>query len=75
MSFTNDQDYDTDLEDDSNSFRDNSCIGMYKHVCKHKHVIPVTQYLKYYDKPELSIHYYGLGPKGMQAFIPSLTVR
>ncbi len=36
--------------------------------------MPVKQYLEHYTDNELSLDYYGLGPKGMRGFIPSLTV-
>jgi len=69
-----DEDYDTDLEDDIHQSRDHSCIGIYERVCKQEKTIPVGQYLRHYKDAELSMHFYGLGPKGMQTFKPSLTV-
>ncbi|CAF3403651.1 unnamed protein product [Rotaria sp. Silwood1] len=74
FSFASDEDYDTDLDDDVNQYRDRSCIGMYKYVCKYEQIVPVGQYLKHYDQKELLMHYYGLGSKGMRAFLPSLTM-
>ncbi len=69
-----DEDYDTDLEDDIHQSRDHSCIGIYERVCKQEKTIPVGQYLRHYKDAELSMHFYGLGPRGMQTFMPSLTV-
>ncbi|CAF0834693.1 unnamed protein product [Adineta steineri] len=74
FSFVNDDDYDTDLEDDMNQYRDHSCIGIYEHVCKREKIVPVGQYIRHYKEEELSMDFYGLGPKGMRAFIPSLTM-
>ncbi|CAF1125004.1 unnamed protein product [Rotaria sordida] len=74
FSFASDEDYDTDLEDDINQHRDRSCIGMYKYICKYEQIVPVGQYLKHYDQKELLMRYYGLGSRGMRAFLPSLTV-
>ncbi|CAF3931979.1 unnamed protein product, partial [Rotaria sp. Silwood2] len=64
----------TNLDDDIDQYRDHSCIGMYKYVCKYEQIVPVGQYLKNYDKKDLLMHYYGLGSKGMRAFLPSLTM-
>ena len=75
FSLASDEDYDTDLSDDTNHFRDHSCIGIYKHDCRRDQVVPVRQYLENFEKDELSLNFYGLGPKGMRAFIQSLTVR
>ena len=75
FSFTSDEDYDTDLEDDTSQYRDHSCIGIYEHVCKREKSIPVGHYLRHYADSELSLCFYGLGPKGVRTFIPSLTVR
>ncbi|CAF0989929.1 unnamed protein product [Rotaria sordida] len=74
FSFASDEDYDTDLEDDINQHRDRSCIGMYKYICKYEQIVPVGQYLKHYDQKELLMRYYGLGSRGMRAFLPSLTI-
>ncbi|CAF0758383.1 unnamed protein product [Adineta ricciae] len=74
FSFTSDEDYDTDLEDDTSQYRDHSCIGIYEHVCKREKSIPVGHYLRHYTDSELSLCFYGLGPKGVRTFIPSLTM-
>jgi hypothetical protein len=47
---------------------------MYKHSCNNQKIVPVRPYLEHYEEKELSLHFYGLGPKGMLAFKPSLTV-
>lgn len=69
-----DQSYDTDFDDDENINTDDLCIGTYKRVCKMEKIVPVKQYLEHYTENVLALDYYGLGPKGMRAFIPSLTV-
>ncbi|UJR27362.1 hypothetical protein I4U23_008654 [Adineta vaga] len=74
FSFASDDDYDTDLEDDTNHYRDHSCIGIYEHICKNEKSVPVGHYLRHYRDDEVSLHFYGLGPKGMRTFIPSLTM-
>ncbi len=53
---------------------DDLCIGTYKRFCETEKIVPVKQYLDKYKQKELSLRFYGLGPKGMRAFISSLTV-
>ncbi len=53
---------------------DDVCIGTYKSACQSEKIVPVKQYLDKYKQKELSLRFYGLGPKGMRAFIKSLTV-
>lgn len=68
-------DCDTDLDDDIAEIEDDLCVGIYKRSCRVQNLVPVKKYLEHYKDKELSLRYYGLGPKGMRGFIPSLTVR
>lgn len=74
FSFGIEDEYDTDIEDDGQEHRDHSCIGLYKRVCQHQQIVPIGEYLRSYEKKELKLHFYGLDPRGVRAFIPSLTV-
>jgi len=51
------------------------CITVYKHVCETENIVPVKKYMDNYREKQLSLRFYGLGPKSMRSFIPSLTVR
>jgi hypothetical protein len=48
---------------------------MYKRACEIEKLVPIKQYLEHYKENQLSLDFYGLGPKGMLAFTKSLTVR
>ncbi len=68
-------DYDTDLDDEITEVEDDTCIETYKRACRVEQIVPVKKYLDKYKEKQLSLEYYGLGPRGMKGFISSLTVR
>ncbi|CAF1071960.1 unnamed protein product [Adineta steineri] len=66
--------YDTDIEEDEESIKDDTCKGLYLDQCHRHSVIPSSFFLRSIDKKTLTIRYCGLKPINIKVMIPSLKI-
>ena len=71
---TNDVNYDTDIEQETEPSKDYSTKGLYLDECHRHHVIPSTHFLRHVENETLTIRYCGLKPVNIKVMVPSLKV-
>jgi hypothetical protein len=69
-----DIDYDTDIEQEPEPYRDHTCKGVYLDQCRRHGVIPSTHFLRHIDNEALTIRYCGLKPINIKVMVPSLKI-
>jgi hypothetical protein len=72
---SNDANYNTDIEEEQELMKDQSCKGLYLDQCRRHGVIPSTYFLRHIDnETSLTIRYCGLKPINIKVMIPSLKI-
>jgi hypothetical protein len=66
--------YDTDIEEEKEVYRDRTCKGIYLDQCRLYGAIPSTYFLRHIDKEKLTIRYSGLKPMNIRVMVPSLKI-
>lgn len=67
-----DADYDTDIEQEQETYRDYTCKGVYMDECRRHGVIPSSSYLRGIENETLAIRYSGLKSINVKVMVPSL---